>query len=44
VTTATMLFGVMGAILAAPLTSAAVRAYRQLQDAGVITQGARSSP
>ena len=39
VTTATMLFGVMGAILAAPLTSAAVRAYRQLQDAGVITQG-----
>ena len=44
VTTATMLFGVMGAILAAPLTSAALRAYRQLQDAGVITQGARSSP
>ena len=31
VTTATMLFGVMGAILAAPLTSAAVNAYHQLR-------------
>jgi putative heme transporter len=31
VTTATMLFGVMGAILAAPLTSAAVNAVGQLR-------------
>ncbi len=31
VTTAAMLFGVMGAILAAPLTSAAVNAYQQLR-------------
>ena len=31
VTTATMLFGVMGAILAAPLTSAAVNAASQLR-------------
>ena len=31
VTTATMLFGVMGAILAAPLTSAAVNAYHQVR-------------
>ena len=31
VTTATMLFGVMGAILAAPLTSAGVNAYNQLR-------------
>ena len=31
VTTATLLFGVMGAILAAPLTSAAVSAYHQLR-------------
>ena len=30
VTTATMLFGVMGAILAAPLTSAGVSGYQQL--------------
>ena len=29
--TATMLFGVMGAILAAPLTSAGVNAYNQLR-------------
>jgi len=34
VTTAAMLFGVMGAILAAPLTSAAVNAYHQLRGAG----------
>jgi predicted PurR-regulated permease PerM len=32
VTTGTLLFGVMGAILAAPLTSAAVNAYHQLKD------------
>jgi predicted PurR-regulated permease PerM len=31
VTTATLLFGVMGAILAAPLTSAGVNAYHQLR-------------
>jgi putative heme transporter len=31
VTTATMLFGVMGAILAAPLTSATVSAYHQIR-------------
>jgi len=35
VTTGTLLFGVMGAILAAPLTSAGVNAYHQLRDAGV---------
>jgi putative heme transporter len=34
VTTGTLLFGVMGAILAAPLTSAGVNAYNQLRDAG----------
>lgn len=33
VTTGTMLFGVMGAILAAPLTSASVNAYHQLRGA-----------
>jgi putative heme transporter len=32
VTTATLLFGVMGAILAAPLTSAGVNAFRQVRD------------
>ena len=37
VTTATMLFGVMGAILAAPLTSAAVNALSQLR--GPISSG-----
>jgi predicted PurR-regulated permease PerM len=35
VTTATLLFGVMGAILAAPLTSAAVNAYHELRRAGL---------
>jgi predicted PurR-regulated permease PerM len=35
VTTATLLFGVMGAILAAPLTSAAVNAYHELRSAGL---------
>jgi predicted PurR-regulated permease PerM len=34
VTTATLLFGVMGAILAAPLASASVNAYHQLREAG----------
>ena len=36
VTSATVLFGVLGAILAAPLTSAAVNAYHQLRDAGLL--------
>jgi predicted PurR-regulated permease PerM len=40
VTAGTLLFGVMGAILAAPLTSAAVNAYHELRDAGA----APSSP
>ncbi|TQM64665.1 AI-2E family transporter [Humibacillus xanthopallidus] len=35
VTTATMLFGVMGAILAAPLTSAGVNAFGRLQKEGI---------
>ena len=39
VTTAAMLFGVMGAILAAPLTSAAVNAYHLLQGAGAADAG-----
>jgi predicted PurR-regulated permease PerM len=34
VTTASLLFGFMGAILAAPLTSAAVNTYHLLRDAG----------
>jgi predicted PurR-regulated permease PerM len=34
VTSATVLFGVLGAILAAPLTSAAVSGYHQLREAG----------
>jgi len=36
VTTATMVFGVMGAILAAPLASASVHAYHQIRDAGLL--------
>jgi predicted PurR-regulated permease PerM len=36
VTTATMLFGVMGAILAAPLTSAGVNAFGRLQKEGIL--------
>jgi len=36
VTTATMLFGVLGAVLAAPLTSAAVNAFHELRKAGAI--------
>lgn len=43
VTTATLLFGVMGAILAAPLTSAAVNAYSQLRVASTTT-GPRDGP
>lgn len=39
VTTATMLFGVMGAILAAPLTSAGVNAFGQLRAAGIVGGG-----
>ena len=37
VTTATILFGVMGAILAAPLTSAAVNAYHQVRSSSLET-------
>ena len=36
VTTATMLFGVMGAVLAAPLTSAGVNAFGRLRSEGVL--------
>jgi len=36
VTSATVLFGVMGAILAAPLASAASNAYRQVRDIGLL--------
>jgi predicted PurR-regulated permease PerM len=35
VTSATLLFGVLGAVLAAPLTSAAVNTYHQLREVGV---------
>lgn len=45
VTTATLLFGVMGAILAAPLTSAAVNAYHELRgpDSDPVTGPARAA-
>ncbi|RYP79834.1 AI-2E family transporter, partial [Nocardioides guangzhouensis] len=43
VTTATMLFGVMGAILAAPLTSAAVNGYQQLRTREAGVRGASGS-
>ena len=36
VTSATLLFGVLGAILAAPLASAAVNTYKQVRDAGLL--------
>jgi predicted PurR-regulated permease PerM len=36
VTTATMLFGVMGAVLAAPLTSAGVNAFTRLRQDGIL--------
>jgi predicted PurR-regulated permease PerM len=36
VTSATLLFGVLGAILAAPLASAAMNAYRQVRDIGLL--------
>ena len=39
VTTATLLFGVMGAILAAPLTSAAVNAYHALRGEDLMERG-----
>ena len=39
VTTATLLFGVMGAILAAPLTSAAVNAYHELRGENLMERG-----
>jgi predicted PurR-regulated permease PerM len=37
VTGATVLFGVLGAVLAAPLASAAVNAYKQLRDMGLFS-------
>jgi predicted PurR-regulated permease PerM len=40
VTSATVLFGVVGAVLAAPLASAAVSAYHQLHDFGVLGNSA----
>ena len=36
VTSATVLFGVLGAILAAPLASAAVNSYKQIRDIGLL--------
>jgi len=36
VTTATMLFGVIGAVLAAPLTSACVNAFGRLRSEGIL--------
>ena len=36
VTSATVLFGVLGAVLAAPLASATVNTYKQLRDVGVL--------
>jgi predicted PurR-regulated permease PerM len=42
VTTATMLFGVMGAILAAPLASAVLNAFHLISDAGML--GPPSAP
>jgi predicted PurR-regulated permease PerM len=41
-TAGTLLFGVMGAILAAPLTSAAVNAVRVLKEAGFFDGAATS--
>jgi len=38
VTTAAILFGMMGAILAAPLASAAANAFRQIRAAGLLGQ------
>jgi predicted PurR-regulated permease PerM len=43
VTTGTLLFGVMGALLAAPLTSAGVNAYHQLTDAHRETEAGQSA-
>ena len=43
VTTATLLFGVMGAILAAPLTSAAVNAYHALRGEDLTESGSFAS-
>jgi predicted PurR-regulated permease PerM len=42
VTSATVLFGVLGAILAAPLASATVNTYKQLRDIGVLDDAAAS--
>jgi predicted PurR-regulated permease PerM len=43
VTSATVLFGVVGAVLAAPLTSASVNAYHQLRDMGILDTATRPS-
>ena len=43
VTTATLLFGLMGAILAAPLTSAAVNAYHALRGEDLMERGSFAS-
>jgi predicted PurR-regulated permease PerM len=42
VTSATVLFGVLGAVLAAPLASAGVNAYHQLREFGVLDKPAES--
>jgi predicted PurR-regulated permease PerM len=42
VTSATLLFGVLGAVLAAPLASAAVNTYKQLREFGVIDRSPMS--
>jgi predicted PurR-regulated permease PerM len=43
-TAGTLLFGLMGAILAAPLTAAAANAVRLLRDAGLFDSGAPTRP
>jgi predicted PurR-regulated permease PerM len=44
VTSATVMFGVLGAVLAAPLTSAAVNTYHQLREVGVIGEQSDAAP
>ena len=43
-TAGTLLFGLMGAILAAPLTSASLNALRVLREAGMFSDALRESP
>jgi putative heme transporter len=43
-TAGTLLFGLMGAILAAPLTSASLNALRVLRDAGMFSESVDESP